>query len=267
MKNTINKTKVNPHQATINEILNNLDTVSTARVQWQASYDASNTHLYDLLAAGLDIFHQIKGQPCEREIVKAIRTKIEASGQSVNAKTRILTLIIRYVFSTQHKRAFIYSRALGVAVREQITPSNFAAWVAAAGGIEEVASKGATPATLAKQAAIAAKILEVHQHLDDISNNPLAIVQPDVFIDEASGLNYTVFLAKTDAMGTSKVLCSIPDVSQAVIDGCINKVAIAMINKKMSVATIHTSHTQPPTGTVLYPSGLTQPVVVLKFLS
>lgn len=229
--------KTNPHQATIDLILNDLESISSARLQWQVAYDRSNQSLYDLLAACLTIYHQIKGQPVEREAVKAIHRLLEARGQSIKSGTRILTLVVRYVFSTEHKRAFIYSRALGIADKLNVTPDNFAEWVASSGGIEEVASKGASPATLAKNAAIAAKKLEVYQYLDDIGNqNPLATVQADTFIKDASGFDYTLFIAKTDAMGTSKVLCSVPDVSQAVIDGCIQKVAIAMINKNMSVA-------------------------------
>lgn len=231
--------KNNPHQATIDGILENLNTISAARQEWQSAYDTSNQNLYSLLAHCLEVYYKIKGQPGEREIVKAIRQSIDARGKPVNSKTRILTLIVRYVFNTQHKRAFIYSRALGIAIKSNVTPDNFANWVAQSGGVEEIASMGATPQTIAKQEAIASKTQEVYTYLDDIHKNPLATIQPDAFISDTS-VNYTLFLASTDATGTSKVLCSVPEVSQAVIDTCINKVAIAMMNKKMSFSVANT---------------------------
>ena len=240
--NKVQSTNLKPEQQKIvNDIVSKLDQITSAREEWQTSFDRSNESLYQLLAACLEIYHQIKGKSVEAAVIGSMKSALESRGLPVTARTKILTLIVRYVFSTRYKRAFTYSRALRIAVKAGITSETFAQWVLNSGGIEDVAANGATPKTLAKNALLTSKKVEVHQYLANFQPTPFGIVQPDAFIQDAGERDYTLMLAKTDATGQSKVLCSVPNTSEAMIEACITKVAEAMIKNGINVNSQTTS--------------------------
>ena len=225
---TVKKLK---YEVQVAELIEQLNEVSNAEQKWKVGFDRSNKTLYILLAACLEIYNNIKGKPVEKEALIAIKAALVARGEILNNKTKILTLIVRYVFKTKSKRAFIYSRALGIAVKDQITSDNFAEWVADFGGIEEISSKGATQETLNKQAELAAQVELVKDLLDTQLKNPLAIVPKTLLLDVASTAEYTLLIGKTLANGETQVLNVIPDATSAMIDMAIKKIAQALINQ------------------------------------
>lgn len=225
---TVKKSK---YEVQVAELIEQLNEVCNAEQKWKVGFDRSNKTLYILLAACLEIYNNIKGKPVEKEALIAIKAVLVARGEILNNKTKILTLIVRYVFKTQSKRAFIYSRALGIAVKDQITSDNFAEWVADFGGIEEISSKGATQETLDKQAELATQVEVVKDMLHAQLKTPLAIVPKTPLLDVASTGEYTLLIGKTLANGETQVLNVIPDATSAMIDMAIKKIAQALINQ------------------------------------
>jgi hypothetical protein len=219
------------YELQVAELIEQLNEVSNAEQKWKVGFDRSNKTLYILLAACLEIYNNIKGKPVEKEALIAIKAALVARGEILNNKTKILTLIVRYVFKTHSKRAFIYSRALGIAVKDQITSDNFAEWVADFGGIEEISSKGATQETLDKQAELATQVEVVKDMLHAQLKTPLAIVPKTPLLDVASTGEYTLLIGKTLANGETQVLNVIPDATSAMIDMAIKKIAQALINQ------------------------------------
>ena len=123
-----------------------LDALANRRQVWQRDfYDKSNKGLYALLSECLGMYYEIKGSPAEKVVLEGIKANLEARGIKVQTSTPVLTLLVKYVFNAERRRASAYSRALRVAAKEAISVGNFADWVAKVGGVEEVAStKGIT---------------------------------------------------------------------------------------------------------------------------
>ena len=217
------------YQTEVAEVIELLDKVSNAERKWKIGYDRSNQTLYSLLAVCIVIYHNIKGKPAEREALAAIKEALVKRGDTFNNKTKILTLIVRYVFKTQNNRAFIYSRVLGIAINDKVTPDTFADWVENFGGIEEVASKGLTPETLNKQIKLKEKKAEVYDLLNKKIAYPLGLIPMDEFIDIAGSGEYTLLIGKTLPDGGTQVLCSIPDSTDAMIDAAVTKIANALL--------------------------------------
>jgi hypothetical protein len=221
----------NHNQVVVEGVITKLDMLVKSRTEWQVGYDKTNTNLSYLLGGCLGMFHEIKGTDAEKDILKAMKEIIVSRGGKVKTNTRVINLIVAYVFNAERQRSFVYARALGMAINNQITSDNFAEWVADFGGIEEISSKGATQETLNKQAELAAQVELVKDLLDAQLKNPLAIVPKTPLLDVASTAEYTLLIGKTLANGETQVLNVIPDATSAMIDMAIKKIAQALINQ------------------------------------
>lgn len=223
--------KENQNQLVVEGVITKLDMLVKSRTEWQVDYDQTNTNLYNLLAGCLGLYHEIKGTDAEKDILKAMKVIIVSRGGKVKTNTRVINLIVAYVFNAERQRYFVYARALGMAINNQITGDNFAEWVADFGGIEEISSKGATQETLNKQAELATQVEVVKDMLNAQLKTPLAIVPKTPLLDVASTAEYTLLIGKTLANGETQVLNVIPDATSAMIEAAIKKIAQALINK------------------------------------
>ena len=219
------------NQVVVEGVITKLDMLVKSRTEWQVGYDKTNTNLSYLLGGCLGMFHEIKGTDAEKDILKAMKEIIVERGGKVKTNTRVINLIVAYVFNAERQRSFVYARALGMAVNSEITSDNFAEWVAGFGGIEEISSKGATQETLDKQAELATQVEVVKDMLHAQLKTPLAIVPKTPLLDVASTGEYTLLIGKTLANGETQVLNVIPDATSAMIDMAIKKIAQALINQ------------------------------------
>ncbi|OIM97778.1 hypothetical protein A9236_00020 [Polynucleobacter sp. QLW-P1DATA-2] len=210
-----------------------LDELVTQRNAWQVNlYDKSNKALYTLLGDCLDVYWSIKGSAAEKEILDGIKITLKARGTEVQSSTPVLTLLVKYVFNAERRRASTYSRTLRVAVNEKINGNGFAEWVAKHGGIEEITnSKGATEETLKKRAMICNKVEEVKDLLIGRVDKPLSIVPKTNLVLPADSSEYTLLLGKMLPSGETKVLSVVPNSSSAMLDQAIRKIAEALIKQ------------------------------------
>lgn len=220
-------------QEVVEAVMTQLKDIYEARFDWQVQYDRTNGFLYDLLASCLDVYLEIKGTPVEKDVLKAMTAELERCGFVVRKNTRVINLIVRYVFNAGRKRTYIYARILSLAVNQKITPSNLRPWIENSGGIEEVSkTKGATPETIKKRAELAEKIEEVYELLNKQLKNPLAMVPITELMDIASSGEYTLLIGKTLPSGETQVLSVVPDSSSTMIDSSIKKIAEALMSKE-----------------------------------
>ena len=212
-------------------VINKMNKLSTQRDEWQVQYDRTNTALYGLLAECLNIYNEIKGTTAEKEVIAQIKEHLAQRKMQVKAGTSVINLIVRYVFNSDRRRISSYARALSVAIKEAITVEDFAGWVSAFGGIEEVARvKGATPETQQKNFELGNQITAVHEFLDLSLETPLAIVPKTGLSDVAGSGEFTLLIGKTLGNGVTQVLSIIPDTTQAMVDMAIKKIAQSLIN-------------------------------------
>jgi hypothetical protein len=210
-----------------------LDALASRRQIWQRDfYDKTNKGLYTLLSECLGMYYEIKGSSAEKVVLESIKATLEARGISVQSSTPVLTLIVKYVFNAERRRASAYSRALRVAAKEAISVGDFAEWVAKVGGVDEVAStKGVTDETIKKRGQLDAKVAEVKQLLVSQLQHPLALVPKTALAHPADSAEYTLLIGKMLASGQTQVLSVVPGSSGAMIEQAIRKIAQELLNK------------------------------------
>jgi len=223
----------NQKQEIASATLVKLDALASRRqVRQRDFYDKSNKGLYALLSECLWMYYEIKGSSAEKVVLESIKATLESRGVVVQSSTPVLTLIVKFVFNAERRRASNYSRALRVAAKEAISVGNFAEWVAKVGGIEEVASsKGVTDETIKKRSQLDAKVAEVKQLLVTQLQHPLALVPKTALAHPADSAEYTLLIGKMLASGQTQVLSVVPGSSGAMIEQAIRKIAQELLNK------------------------------------
>ena len=89
-----------------------LDALASRRQVWQRDYfDKSNKGLYTLLSECLGMYYEIKGSSAEKVVLESIKLTLESRGVPVQSSTPVLTLIVKYVFNAERRRASTYARA------------------------------------------------------------------------------------------------------------------------------------------------------------
>ena len=223
----------NQKQEIANATLVKLDALANRRQVWQRDLcDKSNKALYALLSDCLGMYYEIKGSSAEKTVLESIKVNLESRGIKAQVSTPVLTLIVKYVFNAERRRASAYSRALRVAAKQAISVSNFAEWVTKVGGIEEVASsQGITDETIKKRGQLDSKVVEVKQLLVNQLQNPLALVPKTALAHPADSAEYTLLIGKMLASGKTQVLSIVPGSTTAMIDQAIRKIAQELVNK------------------------------------
>ncbi|QWD17119.1 hypothetical protein G6700_05125 [Polynucleobacter paneuropaeus] len=223
----------NQKQEIANATLVKLDALANRRQVWQRDFfDKSNKGLYALLSECLGMYYEIKGSSAEKAVLENIKITLDSRGVKVQASTPVLTLIVKYVFNAERRRASAYSRALRVAAKELISVKDFAEWVTKVGGIEEVAStKGITDETIQKRGQLDTKVAEVKQLLVNQLQHPLALVPKTALAHPADSAEYTLLIGKMLASGQTQVLSVVPGSTTAMIDQAIRKIAQELVNK------------------------------------
>lgn len=218
-------------------IIAKLDALEAKRKVWQVEFDRTNKGLYGFMATTIDIYYEIKGTKTEKQILEGIKTVLKARNIKVQESTPVLTLLVRYVFNPERRRAHCYARALRVAISQKVTAAAFPGWVEKFGGIEEVANThGATAETLDKREKLLTKVEEVKTLLEQQIDTPLATVGKTLLVNAADTAEYTLLIGKMQANGKTKVLSVVPDATSAMIEAAIKKIATALIEYQERVA-------------------------------
>ena len=206
-------------------IVQQLDVLAERRKVWEATdYKKANEGLYSLLADCLDIFNDrfVKGS---KEDQKALRVslieRLQADKVRVVKTTTTLTMLARYVFNSDRKRAQGYSYVLAAAVSHKITAADFAAWVVDNKGIEQIKRLMVkNPESIAKQQAVLEATASVQTELELHAVMPLATVN-------ISGLTgeYAVLLAKPNPTGGADIVGTLSNIKEGLVKALIQQMA------------------------------------------
>jgi hypothetical protein len=136
------KTLTAANAAFANTIVQQLDVLSARRDQWEKTdYKKANDGLYALLADCLDVFNArfVKGSPDDQiALRRSLMQRLQADGIRVVKTSTTLTMLARFVFNSDRKRAQGYGYVLAAAVSHKVQAADFAAWVFKQGGLEEI---------------------------------------------------------------------------------------------------------------------------------
>jgi hypothetical protein len=213
----------------VNAIVQQLDVLSARRVQWEATdYKKANEGLYALLADCLEVFNVrfVKGSEDDKKALRRqLIERLTAAKIRVVKTSTTLTMLTRYVFNADRKRAQGYGYVLAAAVSHEIDSKGFAAWVVKQGGIEEIKRKMVKKAeAIAKQEAVKAATLAVKGEVEDNAIQPLA----HVAIEGLTG-SYAVLLVKPSTNGGADVVGSLSNINEALVNALVVRMAKAQV--------------------------------------
>ena len=228
MSNT-KKTLTDSNVTFANSIVQQLDVLSARRDQWEkTAYKKANDGLYALLADCLDVFNTrfVKGSPDDQVALRrSLMQRLQGDGIRVVKTSTTLTMLARYVFNSDRKRAQGYGYVLAAAVSHKVEAVDFPAWVVKQGGLEEIKRSIVTkPETIAKQAAIKAASEAVKRDLEDSSVQPLAHVR----LEGLKG-TYAVLLVKPCVNGGADIVGTLSDANEALVKALIQRMAKAQV--------------------------------------
>jgi hypothetical protein len=212
-----------------NSIVQQLDDLSTQRMAWEATdYKKANDGLYALLAACLDTFNArfVKGGTDDQKALRrSLMERLQADGIRVVKTSTTLTMLARFVFNADRKRAQGYGYVLAAAVSHKVEAADFPAWVVQQGGIEDIKRLMIKkPESVAKHAAVTAATVAVKGDLELNTLQPLAHVN-------LGGLTgtYAVLLVKPSANGGADIVGSLSNVNDALVNALILRMAKAQV--------------------------------------
>jgi hypothetical protein len=215
----------------VTSVIEKLDSLFAKRKDWQPEYDSARATLYILMADCLTIYMEIKGTRAEKEVLAQIKACLAKRGYQEKRGTKIINLIVRYVFNCERRRLSDYSRVLSVAISSGITAEGFVEWVKSFGGMEEVTrQKGKTTETLQKQAKLESHVSVVNEMLGQALTEPLAIVPKTGLTTLTTGDEWTLLIGKTLGNGETQVLSIVPNTTESMIDTAIKKIAQGFID-------------------------------------
>ena len=224
VKNTVSKA-VSEAIKFSNATVQSLDALRKRREIWETTdYKKANDGLYALLADTLAIYNDrfLKASIDAKKLLRGeLEARLKADGIKVQKNTVTLTMLVRYVFGSDRKRAHGYSYVLKAAVSHGVTAGNLAAYIAEQGGIEEIKRKMVvSEKALQKRAETDKAKAEVLAELEKAVVKPLAKVS-------IAGLKgkYAILLAKPGITGEAAVIGALSDVDEALYNALVNKLA------------------------------------------
>ena len=126
-----------------------LDTLLNASKNWEEnSRNVSNATLYGILTDCLRFYEDLLADVKAR---KELNTALSIAKITFTASTDLATKIVRYVFRTEAKRAYVYSRVLKLAHEQKVAPLDFTTWVTAHDGIDAITKAPKNGVSPAKQ--------------------------------------------------------------------------------------------------------------------
>jgi hypothetical protein len=210
-------------------IVQQLDALSAKRQQWETNaYKKASDELYDLLAECVDIYME-KFQTASEKDKKALRSeligRLQADGIRVLKTSTTLTMLARFVFNSDRKRAHGYGYVIAAAVSHGVTGRHFPAWIAQQGGIEEVKRLMVKKAeSIAKQNAVNAAKDMVKGEIELNEKQPMAQVALSGFKG-----SYAVLLTRPNPLGGLDIVGSLDDVNDALVNALILRMAKASV--------------------------------------
>ena len=226
------KTLSAANMAFANTIVQQLDVLSVRRKEWEATdYKKANDGLYALLGDCLGVFNEqfVSGTDDDKTALRvSLVQRLQADGVRVVKTSTTLTMLARFVFNSDRKRAQGYGYVLAAAVSHGVQASDFTDWVVKQGGIEEVKRLMVkSEKSKIKQAAVLEATAAVKGSLELNALQPLAHV-------EIKGLTgtYALLLVKPNVNGGVDIIGSLSDATDSLVNTLILRMAKEQVAKE-----------------------------------
>jgi hypothetical protein len=192
---------------------------------WESTdYKRANEGLYSLLADCLNVFNTqfVKGTESDKRTLRLnLEKRLKASGIRVQRNSTTLTMLVRYVFNSDRKRAQGYAYVLKSAISHSKTAEELPGWIASEGGIEQIKlSMVQSEKAKANQAKLVVAKTQVATAIQKAELTPLA----QVHLAGLTG-NYALLLAKPLPNGMVAIVGALADLEEPLYNAMLLKMA------------------------------------------
>jgi hypothetical protein len=227
----------NPSSTAISKatkIEHQLDALSEKRIAWEAgSYAKSNNELYSLLGEIKSVYDNrfVNADDDTRRVLRSsLVAKLAAMNPPIKATktSTTLTLLVRYVFKSDRKRAHGYVTVLRAAHQEGVAAEGLPAFIEREGGVEQIKLKAVkTEEAKQRQAELEAAKVTVKADIETATTTPFTYV-------EISGLtgDFAVALLKPMPEGNAAVIGFVSDADASLVQAVEKRMAKALVDKK-----------------------------------
>jgi hypothetical protein len=204
-----------------------LDAVSKRREVWESTdFKKASDGLYELLADCYSIYEEkfINADEAGQKMVRLeLKARLQAAGVKVQLNTTTLTMIVRFVFGSDRKRAHGYTYVLKAAHSHEVLAADLATWIKSNGGIEEIKRKNViSKDALDKREKRVAALEEVKAAAETAAIVPFGEVKLEASI--SLGEN-AVLVVQPNADGTANVIAVLPEADKAVVEAIFKRIA------------------------------------------
>jgi hypothetical protein len=211
-----------------------LDALADRRKQWEVTeFAKANEGLYAILAECQEIYEEKflnAGESDQKALRADLKQRLEAVGAKVQSNTMTLTMVVRFVFGSDRKRAHGYNYVIRAAISHEVKPLELASWIKANGGIEEIKRKNViSDEALANRDKREAALDEVKSSAETAAIDPLGLVEFNESIELGE---YAVLVVQPSTVGTANVLAVLAAADNAVIQALYKKIARVTLKAK-----------------------------------
>lgn len=217
-----------------NATVQSLDALAQRREHWEATdFKKANDGLYAILAECQEIYEEkfVKAGESHQKALRAdLKARLKAVGVKVQVNTTTLTMMVRFIFGSDRKRAHGYTYVIKAAVSHAVTPQELPVWIKNNGGIEEIKRKSVvSDKALVNREKRQVALDEVKANAEIAAINPLGQVQFDQPL--ALGIN-AVLVVQPNSDGTANVVAVLPEADDLVIKALYTRIARVTLEAK-----------------------------------
>ena len=192
----------------------------------------SNKELYGILGQVYDLFMEAyKDIPTLKQTVNEMKEVLGNRNVKVQSNSPALTVFVRYVFNSDRKRAYNYTRTLMAAVKDKSEKQSLADFIESKGGVEECKKNFAKkPETVAKEEALKEAATQVVSTLESMKAVE-TVTLPNSSVYLSDGCEYAFVIARVGANNKLELLRAIPKTTKAMEGSAIKELAKEVVEK------------------------------------
>lgn len=192
----------------------------------------SNKELYSILGQVYDLFMEAyKDIPTLKQTVNEMKEVLGKRNVKVQSNSPALTVFVRYVFNSDRKRAYNYTRTLMAAMKDKSEKQGLADFIESKGGVEECKKNFAKkPETVAKEEALKEAVSQVVATLESMKAvETVTLPNSSVYLND--GCEYAFVIARVGANNKLELLRTIPKTTKAMESSAIKELAKEVVEK------------------------------------
>ncbi len=208
-------------------IVTQLDGLIKRRIKWEATeYKKSNDALYALLGDASGIYKTgfVEGSKSDQKTLRMeLVTRLKADGIKVQTNTTTLTMLTRFVFGSDRKRAHGYATVLLAAAQENIDPKKLPNWIKEQGGIEEIKRNMIkSEEALKRQEERKAATLKVKGNAEKAVLKPIGLTE---LMSHGKYGEYAVLVGKPNEKGVIRIVAALANANKKLVESLYKQIA------------------------------------------